>query len=144
MSSRACSPMHARSCACVNDQLSDEFGVGVGMHQGSLLRPLLFITVLEVLLQEFHLSVLRELANKECNSKQKQWKEGMEGKSLRVNIKKIIFMICGLNGFNFCVLGCKLLGPVELPQGQDYVEQKIGVILMCVINLYAIHVALKS
>ena len=53
MSSRACSPMHARSCACVNDQLSDEFGVGVGMHQGSLLRPLLFITVLEVLLQEF-------------------------------------------------------------------------------------------
>ena len=33
----------------VSGQYSEEFGVGVGMHQGSVLSPLLFILVLQVL-----------------------------------------------------------------------------------------------
>ena len=37
----------------VNGQYSKEFGVGVGVHQGSVLSPLLFILVLEALSRQF-------------------------------------------------------------------------------------------
>ena len=37
---------NARSRVRVTDQYSEEFGMGVGMHQGSVLSPLLFILVL--------------------------------------------------------------------------------------------------
>ena len=43
-----------RSRVRVGDGYSEEFGVGVGVHQGSVLSPLLFIIVLEVLSREFH------------------------------------------------------------------------------------------
>ena len=40
---------NARSRVRVNGQLSDEFEVKVGFHQGLVLSPLLFILVLEAL-----------------------------------------------------------------------------------------------
>ena len=42
-----------RSRVRVGDGYSEEFGVGVGVHQGSVLSPLLFIIVLEALSMEF-------------------------------------------------------------------------------------------
>ena len=42
-----------RSRVKVGDGYSEEFGVGVGVHQGSVLSPLLFIIVLEALSREF-------------------------------------------------------------------------------------------
>ena len=42
----------ARSRVCVGCNLSEEFSVKEGIHQGSCLSPLLFITVLEALSQE--------------------------------------------------------------------------------------------
>ena len=42
-----------RSRVRVGDGYSEEFGVGVGVHQGSVLSPLLFIIVLEALSREF-------------------------------------------------------------------------------------------
>ena len=37
----------------VNGQYSEEFGMGVGVYQGSALCPLLFVLVLEALLRGF-------------------------------------------------------------------------------------------
>ena len=45
--------MDVRSRVRVGDGYSEEFGVGVGVHQGSVLSPLLFIIVLEALSREF-------------------------------------------------------------------------------------------
>ena len=45
----------------VGDGYSEEFGVGVGVHQGSVLSPLLFIIVLEALSREFRTGCLWEL-----------------------------------------------------------------------------------
>ncbi len=52
---------NARSRVMVNGQLSDEFEAKVGVHQGSVLNPLLFILVLEALSGEFHHGVSWEL-----------------------------------------------------------------------------------
>ena len=41
-----------RSRVRVGDGYSEEFGVGVGIHQGSVLSPLLFIIVLRGSIQE--------------------------------------------------------------------------------------------
>ena len=90
----------------VNGQYSKEFGVGVGVHQGSVLRPLLFMLVLEALSPQFRTYVPCELlcaddlavmadSLEECIVRFKVWKEGMERKGLRVNIKKTKFMVSG-------------------------------------------------
>ena len=72
---------------------SEEYGVGVGVHQGSVLSPLLFILVLEALSREFctgvpwellyadDLAVIADTLEK-CVSKLIAWKEGMETKGL--------------------------------------------------------------
>ena len=43
---------NVRSCDRVSKGLSDEFEVKVGVHQGSVLSPLLFIIVLNALSRE--------------------------------------------------------------------------------------------
>ena len=48
--------INARSQVKVNNLFSDVFDVDVGVHQGSVLSPLLFINVLEALSREFHTS----------------------------------------------------------------------------------------
>ena len=50
-----------KSCVLVNGQYSKEFWVGVGVHQGSVLSPLLFILVLEALSRQFRTGVPLEL-----------------------------------------------------------------------------------
>ena len=45
------------SCVRVGEGLSDEFEVRIGVHQGSVLNPLLFIVILEALSSEFRAGV---------------------------------------------------------------------------------------
>ena len=83
----------------VNGQYSEEFGVRDGVHQGSVLSPLLFILVLEALSRQrtgvpwelLYADDLVVMADslEECIAKLKTWKEGMERKGLRVNTKKM-------------------------------------------------------
>ena len=88
---------NARSRVRVNGQLREEFEVNIGMHQGSVLSPLLFILVLEALSREFRTGVPWELlyaddlviiadTYKGCIARLKEWKTGMEQKGMRVNI----------------------------------------------------------
>ena len=97
---------NARSPVCVGEGFSKEFEVKVGVHQGSVLSPLLFIIVLEALSCEFGACVPWEdlyaddlviIADslEECVRRLLIWKEAMEKKGLRVNAGKTIVMICG-------------------------------------------------
>ena len=79
---------------------SEEFEVKVGVYQGSVLSPLLFIIVLEALSREFRSGVPREglcaddlFIIEECV--RRLLKEAMEKKGLRVNAGKTKIMICG-------------------------------------------------
>ena len=78
----------------VGDGYSEEFGVGVGVHQGSVLSPLLFIIVLEAPSREFHTGCPRELlyaddlmisveSMEELLVKVQTWKTEMEKTGLR-------------------------------------------------------------
>ena len=83
-----------------------KFEVKVGVHQGSVLSPLLFIIVLEALLREFRSGVPWEnlyaddlviIAEslEECVRRLLTWKESTEKKGPRVNAGKTKIMICG-------------------------------------------------
>ena len=97
---------NARSWVRVGEGFSKEFEVKVGVHQGSVLSPLLFIIVLEALSLEFRAGVPWEdlyaddlviIADslEECVRRLLIWKEAMEKKGLRVNARKTKVMICG-------------------------------------------------
>ena len=97
---------YARSRVRVGEGVSKEFEVKVGIHQGSVLSPLLFIIVLEALSREFRAGVPWEdlyaddlviIADslEECVRRLLIWKEAMEKKGLRVNAGKTKVMICG-------------------------------------------------
>ena len=52
---------NAKSTVNINGTIGDPFPVKVGVHQGSLLSPLLFIIVLEALSREFRTGLPWEL-----------------------------------------------------------------------------------
>ena len=98
---------NARSRVRVGEGYSEEFEVKVGVHQGSVLSPLLFIIVLEALSREFRSGVpLEDLyaddlviiaeSLEECVRRLLTWKEAMEKKGLGVNAGKTKIMICGM------------------------------------------------
>ena len=88
---------------------SDAFGVKVGVHQGSVLSPLLFIVVMEALFREFHTDhpwrllfaddlVIIAKSVEELIEKLKKWKAAMEEKKgLQVNMAKTKVVVSGHN-----------------------------------------------
>ena len=95
---------NARSRVRVNGTFSNEFEVKVGVHQGSVLSPLLFLIVLEALSKEFRTGCPWELlyaddlvliaeSMAELTAKFETWKQAMESKGLRVNMKKTKVMV---------------------------------------------------
>ena len=84
---------NTRSRVRVNNTYSDEFGVKVGVHQGSVLSPLLFVIVLEALSCEFRTGTPWELlyaddlvisaeTEEELKMRLNKWKTKMEAKGL--------------------------------------------------------------
>ena len=98
---------NVRSHVCVGEGYSEEFEVKVGVHQGSVLGPLLFIIVLEALSREFNsgvpwedlyaddIVIITESLEK-CVRRLLTSKEAMEKKGLRVSAGKMKIMICGM------------------------------------------------
>ena len=99
--------MYARASTAVKVGAgeSGEFEVKVGVHQGSVLSPLLFIAVLEALSRRFREGLPFELlyaddlvliaeTEEELLGKIRVWKKGMEAKGLRVNMAKTKILEC--------------------------------------------------
>ena len=95
---------NAKSTVNINGTIDDPFPVKVGVHQGSVLSPLLFIIVLEALSREFKRGLPWELLHaddlvlmaysiEELEILFERWKSEMEQKSLRVNSGKTKVMI---------------------------------------------------
>ena len=92
----------------VDNCFSDSFNVHIGVHQGSVLSPLLFIKVLEALLQEFingcpwellyadDLVIIVETIE-ELTQKLEVWRVNLEIKGLRGNMKKTKIIFSGAN-----------------------------------------------
>ena len=119
--------------------------MGVGVHQGSVLSPLLFILVLEAISREFCTGVPLELlyadelvlitdTQEECISKLKAWKAGMESKRFHVNMKKTKFMLSAgdldvlkKSRKNPCAVCCKGVGnnSIECSQSHDVGSQEV-------------------
>ena len=94
----------------LNGRESNAFSVRVGVHQESVLSPLLFIIVLEALFREFREGLLMELlyaddlvliaeSEELLMEKLRKWKNGMEAKGLRVNAGKTKVMQCRVSRF---------------------------------------------
>ena len=90
----------------LNGKVSKGFKVKVGVHQGSVLSPLLFVIVMEALSRQFRGGLPFELLYADdliliaeteglLVEKIKRWKVGMEEKGLRVNMGKTKVMRCG-------------------------------------------------
>ena len=93
----------------VESVYSEEFEVKVGVHQGSVLSPLLFAIVVEVITENVKMGVVNELMyadNLVIMSKDMEdlkerfwnWKDALESKGLKVNTRKTKVMVSGSEG----------------------------------------------
>ena len=98
----------ARTMVKMKHGNSEEFEVKVGVHQGSVLSPLLFVVVMEALTQDVREGLPWELlyaddlvlmaeSIEELKGKVLRWKECMEAKGLKMNIGKTKVMVSGKN-----------------------------------------------
>ena len=103
---RGCMQIRGAMSVLVRGLYSEESELKVGVHQGSVLSPLLFIIVLEALSREFCSGVpwkdlyaddlvINAEWLEECVRRLLNWKEAMEKKRLTVNAGKTKIMICG-------------------------------------------------
>ena len=92
----------------VEDGYTKIFGVGVGVHQGSFLSPLLFILLVEILSREFRIGCPRELlyaddlitsteSIEELLVKMQTWKSDMKKNGIHVNVGKTKIRVSGIN-----------------------------------------------
>ena len=83
--------------------VSEWFGVNVGVHQGSVLSPLLFIIVMEAMTHTVRVGlpwemlyaddlVLVEKSEEELKQKLSKWSECLKDKGLKINEEKTIVM----------------------------------------------------
>ena len=94
----------ARTKVRVETHYSKEFEVNVGVHQGSVLSPLLFAIVVDVATNEIKEGMLQEIlytddivliaeSMEELHETFYGWESALESKGLKVNLMKIVVMV---------------------------------------------------
>ena len=100
--------MYELSNSAVNNTVGNKFSVKLGVYQGSVTSPLLFVVVLESLSREFKNGLPWEMlyaddlviiagSLEELEERYLAWKNNMERKCLEVNIEKTKIMKSGTN-----------------------------------------------
>ena len=99
----------AKTRVRVGSELSEEFGVKVGVHQGSVLSPLVFAVVVDVVTESAREGLMSEMLYADdlvlisetmegLREKFRKWKEAFESKGLKVNLGKTKMMVSGTDG----------------------------------------------
>ena len=90
----------------VGFEFSEEFYVAVGEHQRSVLSPLLFAIVVDVVTENAREGLMKEvlhaddlvLMSETIKERFLQWRSALESKRLKVNFEKTKVMVCGSEG----------------------------------------------
>ena len=96
----------AKTRVRVGTELSEQFCVKVGVYQGSLLSPLLFAIVVDVITENVREGLMKEILYadglvlisetiEELREKFRKWKEAFESKGMNVNLGKTKLMVSG-------------------------------------------------
>ena len=93
----------AKTRVRVGSACSEEFEVKVGVHQGSVLSPLLFAIVVDVITENARRGVVNELLyaddliimSEDLKERFWNWKDALESKGLKVNTRKTKLMVSG-------------------------------------------------
>ena len=99
----------AKTRVRVESAHSEEFEVKVGVHQGSVLSPLLFAIVVDIFTENARRGMVNELLHaedlvlmsetmEELKERFWNWKDALECKGLKVNTRKAKVMVSGLEG----------------------------------------------
>ena len=101
----------SRTKVRVGSGLSEEFGVRVGVQQGSVISPLIFAIVVDAVTQQARKELLNEilyvddlvLMNKnleDLRERFQRWRGALESKGMKVNTRKTKMMVSGAEGEN--------------------------------------------
>ena len=96
----------------VGSGLSEEFSVKVGIHQGSVLSPLLFAMVIDEVTENARKGWMKQIlyaddlvlmgeTMKELRENFDEWREAFESKGMRVNLEKTKLMVSGMEKETF-------------------------------------------
>ena len=99
----------SRTKVRVGSGTSDEFEVRVGVHQVSVLSPLIFAIVVDVVTKHARAGLLNEILYaddlvlmserlEDLRERFQRWRRALEGKGLKVNLGKTKMMVSGAEG----------------------------------------------
>ena len=99
----------AKTRVMVGSAYSEEFEVKVGVHQGSVLLPLLFAIVVDVITENARRGVVNEslyaddlvIMSEDMEDLKERfwnWKDALESKGLKINSRKTKLMVSGSEG----------------------------------------------
>ena len=89
----------------IGSEFSEKFHATVGVHQGSVLSPLLFAVVVDVVTDNAREDLLKEVLYADelvqlsetmegLKERFMKWRSGLESKELEVNLQKTKVMLC--------------------------------------------------